>query len=154
MNESIKQRLDKVKDKSVERYNFVKVIHCKDCKYRAKGLPYCYYFGKTDFCSKGERKERKNMTKIISIITICIILFGLTSCNISDTIPTHNYDRAIIKMPDNEVITIDIEKCYQINDCYTTIISSDGKRYLVNPINCILIDEDYYIYAEREETND
>lgn len=37
--------------------DIVKVVRCKDCKYRAKGLPYCAYFGKTDFCSKGERKE-------------------------------------------------------------------------------------------------
>lgn len=35
----------------------VEVVRCEDCKYRAKGLPYCAYFGKTEFCSKGERKE-------------------------------------------------------------------------------------------------
>lgn len=35
----------------------VKVIRCKNCKYRAKGFPYCAYFGETEFCSKGERKE-------------------------------------------------------------------------------------------------
>lgn len=37
----------------------VEVVRCKDCKYRAKGLPYCAYFGETDFCSYGERKETK-----------------------------------------------------------------------------------------------
>ena len=38
----------------------VKVVRCKDCKHRAKGLPLmqiCAYFGETDFCSKGERKK-------------------------------------------------------------------------------------------------
>lgn len=37
--------------------NTPEIVRCKDCKYRGKGLPYCAYFSKTDFCSKGERKE-------------------------------------------------------------------------------------------------
>ena len=32
------------------------IVRCKDCKYRAKGLPYCAYFGETEFCSRGERR--------------------------------------------------------------------------------------------------
>ena len=35
------------------------IVRCKDCKYRAKGLPYCAYFGETEFCSRGERRENR-----------------------------------------------------------------------------------------------
>ena len=44
---------------TIEGVDVVEVVRCKDCKYRAKGLPYCAYFGETDFCSYGERKETK-----------------------------------------------------------------------------------------------
>ena len=73
MNEAIKQRLEKVEDNSVEEYDFVKVVRCKDCKYCEKSFcsnhrDYCEkhstlehteYVNSTDYCSKGERKENE-----------------------------------------------------------------------------------------------
>ena len=45
--------------KYVSKDDRVLVVRCKDCKHRAKGLPYCAYFGETEFCSKGERKDEE-----------------------------------------------------------------------------------------------
>ena len=52
-NDGLNRALSEIEDLAVE------IICCKDCKYRAKGLPYCAYFSETDYCSKGERKETK-----------------------------------------------------------------------------------------------
>lgn len=53
-----------------KKVEFVKVVRCKDCKYRTKAewsnrVYYCGYSGRdefivrNDYCSKGERKESK-----------------------------------------------------------------------------------------------
>lgn len=60
------ERLKALSENAVNQFLYMntdgdeaKVIRCKDCKYRAKGLPYCAYFGETDFCSYGKRRETK-----------------------------------------------------------------------------------------------
>ena len=68
-----------------------------------------------------------------------------TGCSYSgyDFIDTnYHFDKAIIKMPDGEVITVDIQKWADSEDGeQLTITSKDGTKYLVNSVNCVLIED-------------
>ena len=84
------------------------------------------------------------MKKIIAILVIAIMLICFAGCNYKsyDFIDTnYHFDKAIIKMPDGEIITVKIAKWADCEGEQLTITTKDGKRYLVSSVNCILIEE-------------
>ncbi len=83
--------------------------------------------------------------RIFIMLFIAIILLMFSSCNYAsyDFVDTnYHFDKAIIKMPDESVITVDVEKWSDAEGEQLTITTKDGKRYLVSSINCILIEEE------------
>ena len=83
------------------------------------------------------------MRKKISII-LCLMLL-LTGCSYSgyDFVDTnYSFDKAYIKMPNQEVILVDIYTWSDSEDGeQLTIKSTDGTVYLVNSVNCVLVKE-------------
>lgn len=81
--------------------------------------------------------------KKISII-LCLMLL-LTGCSYSgyDFVDTnYSYDKAYIKMPNQEIIVVDIYTWSDSEDGeQLTIKSTDGTIYLVNSVNCVLVKE-------------
>lgn len=85
------------------------------------------------------------MKKLITILIITAMIICLAGCDYKsyDFIDTnYHFNKAIIKMPDGEIITVDIDKWSDSEGEQLTITTKDGKRYLVNSINCILVEED------------
>ena len=86
------------------------------------------------------------MKKIISIVLIIVTLLAFTSCSSSSTsrqfIRSSDYNKAIIKLPDESTIEVEIE--YWMPNTHNdglVIKSKDGIQYRVNSVNCILIEE-------------
>ena len=83
------------------------------------------------------------MKKKISAIAISLLL--LTGCSYSgyDFVDTnYSFDKAYIKMPNNEVVIVDIYTWSDSEDGeQLTIKSTDGTIYLVNSVNCTLVKE-------------
>lgn len=87
---------------------------------------------------------KKKIICIILMLTITVcILCGCKNYKGYDFIDTHyHFDRAIIRMPDDSVIEVEIAKWKDAEGEQLTITTKDGKRYLVSSINCILIEDD------------
>lgn len=54
----------------------------------------------------------------------------------------YHFDRAIMKMPDGEIVEVEIEKWADADGEQLTITGKDGKRYLISSINCVLIEDE------------
>lgn len=83
------------------------------------------------------------MKKIISILLIIIFVFCFAGCDFRsyDWIDTnYHFEKAIIKMPDGEVMIVDIDSWADAEGEQLTITTKDGKRYLVSSFNCVLVE--------------
>lgn len=69
-------------------------------------------------------------------------IFTLSSCGnmqIIDT--TYTFDYALVRFPDGDTKKIEIESWSDYDGEQIQIRSTDGKTYLVNSVNCILVSE-------------
>lgn len=84
------------------------------------------------------------MKKLVSVLVLALLL-TCTGCNyvgydIVDT--NYHFDKAIIRMPDNSTIEVEIKKWADSeNGEQITITATDGTRYLVHSANVVLIEE-------------
>lgn len=74
---------------------------------------------------------------IVALILAAMLLTGCGNMDMWDTVYT--YDRAIIEMPDGEVIEVEIGKWRDYEGEQIQIIAKDGTTYLVSSFNCVLI---------------
>lgn len=97
----------------------------------------------------------KNIKRVACLIfagiLLCTILLMLTSCGPADAgsesggfnyqlfDTTYTYDKAIIKLPDGEVVKGKVESWKDYEDGDQLQIKIDGKTYLVHSTNCVLI---------------
>lgn len=82
--------------------------------------------------------------RIIAFIIAIIMAFSLCGCNyvgydFYDT--NYHFDKAIIKMPNGDIEEVEVQKWADAEGEQLTITDTDGNRYLVSSINCILIEE-------------
>ncbi|MBQ4523541.1 MAG: hypothetical protein IJA10_11410 [Lachnospiraceae bacterium] len=80
---------------------------------------------------------------LVAILATTIIVGGLTACGNKDMFDTnYTYDRAIIALPNGEVIEVEIDKWTDYEDGdQLQIIAKDGTVYLTSTLNCILIND-------------
>ena len=68
------------------------------------------------------------------------IMFGMGGCGNRDLFDTnYTYDRAIITLPDDKVIEVEIDQWKDYDGEQIQIISKDGTVYLTSSYNCTLI---------------
>lgn len=88
-------------------------------------------------------KKFTTFVKMLAIIIAGVFILSMTACKSFegyDFIDTkYHFDRAIIRMPDDKIIEIEIEKWADSEGEQLTITGKDGKVYLVNSENCVLI---------------
>lgn len=80
------------------------------------------------------------MKKLLIIGLSLSLTFGLSACGnkqLFDT--TYTFDRAIIKLANDEVIEVDIKSWTDYDGEQLQIISKDGTVYLVSSYRCDLI---------------
>lgn len=81
--------------------------------------------------------------KILTILLGATMAFGLTACGNKDMFDTnYTFDRAIIALPNGEVVEVEIDKWTDYEDGdQLQIIAKDGTVYLTSTLNCTLIND-------------
>jgi uncharacterized lipoprotein NlpE involved in copper resistance len=85
--------------------------------------------------------------KKIKISLLIMMLFILVGCGNQEFFgelnpSNYTFDKAIIKMPDESVLEIDIKTWHDFDGEQIQIESTDGKKYLTSSYNCIMIKEE------------
>ena len=81
------------------------------------------------------------MKKLLTGILGCSLLLGLVGCGNKQFIDTtYVFNKAMIKLQDEQVVTVDISswRDFEGSD-QIQIKTTDGTTYLVHTINCTLI---------------
>ena len=79
------------------------------------------------------------MNKLIALLMIVMIMLGLTSCNYVLVDTKYQFDYAIIKLPNGEVIEGKIVKWTDYEGEQLQLVMEDGNTYLVNSFYTTLI---------------
>lgn len=79
------------------------------------------------------------MKKLIILVGLCVTL--LTGCNYGMMDLNYEYDRAIIKLANDEVIEVKIKQWTDYGGEQLQIIAEDGTVYLTNSFRCDLIND-------------
>lgn len=79
--------------------------------------------------------------KLTAILLIFVLIVALTGCNKQLVDLTYNYDRAIIYLPNGEVVDGKISSWRDFDDGDQIQVKIDGKTYLVHSSNVVLIAE-------------
>ena len=90
------------------------------------------------------------MRRLIVVLLVIAVMLSLTSCNYQMTDWVYQYDYAIIKLPNGEVVEGKIVKWRDYEGEQLQIVLEDGNTYLVSSNYTTLIK-----YGEEEdaETN-
>ena len=82
------------------------------------------------------------MNKKLVIMICAIALAGLlTGCNKQVFDTTYSYDRAILYLPNGEVIEGKVQSWTDYEDGDQSQVKIDGKQYLIHSENIVLISE-------------
>lgn len=83
---------------------------------------------------------KKTVIKSLGIIGLCFTVFGLSGCGNKNMWEPHNtFKRAIVKMPDGNVLELEIDKWNDYDGEQLQIFAKDGLVYLVSSYNCVFI---------------
>lgn len=74
--------------------------------------------------------------KLLALAVICTLL--LTGCNYQMVDTTYKYDRAIISLPNGEVIEGKVDSWMDFEDGDQIQVKIDGKTYLVHSTDIVL----------------
>ena len=84
------------------------------------------------------------MKKVIAILLCVIALLGvmlITGCNKQMVDLTYSYERAILQLPNGEVIEGKVSSWTDFEDGDQIQVKIDGKTYLVHSSNIVLISD-------------
>ena len=86
------------------------------------------------------------MRKLIVVLLVIAVMLSLSSCNYQMTDWVYQYDYAIIKLPNGEVVEGNIVKWKDYEGEQLQIVLENGNTYLVSSIYTTLIS-----YGEKED---
>lgn len=81
------------------------------------------------------------MRKFAAIVSGIILTISLSGCNKQVVDLTYKYDRAIISLPNGEIIDGKVESWTDFEDGDQIQVKIDGKMYLVHSSQIALINE-------------
>ena len=81
------------------------------------------------------------MKKFVAIVSSIILAVSLSGCNKQLVDLTYAYDRAIIKLPDGEVVDGKVQSWTDFEDGDQIQVKIDGVTYLVHSSQVALINE-------------
>lgn len=81
------------------------------------------------------------MKKTIIWILMLVTLLSLTACNKQMVDLTYSYERAILSLPNGEVIEGKVSSWTDFEDGDQIQVRIDGKTYLVHSSNIVLISD-------------
>ena len=84
---------------------------------------------------------KKNEEKVMVVMILVATVAGLTACNQTLIDTTYTYDRAIISLPNGEIVEGKVASWTDFEDGDQIRVKIDGKTYLVHSANIVLISE-------------
>lgn len=82
------------------------------------------------------------MKRIIGFALLLTIIAAIfCGCNMQLLDTTYSFDRAIISLPNGEVIEGEVQSWLDFEDGDQIQVKIDGKTYLVHSANIVMIDE-------------
>ena len=81
------------------------------------------------------------MKKLTALVSILILMLALTGCNKQMVDLTYSYERAILSLPNGEVIEGKVSSWTDFEDGDQIQVRIDGKTYLVHSSNIVLISD-------------
>ena len=88
-----------------------------------------------------EREQREMKKKVMVAMMLVATVAGLTACNQTLIDTTYTYDRAIISLPNGEIVEGKVTSWTDFEDSDQIQVKIDGKTYLVHSTNIVLISE-------------
>ena len=80
------------------------------------------------------------MKKILAFLLILAVMLCMTACNRTILDTTYYFDRAIIALPDGEIVSGKVQRWSDYEGDQLQIVI-DGKAYLVHSMNAVMIAE-------------
>lgn len=81
------------------------------------------------------------MKKILAIVLVLILMLTFTACNKQMVDLTYSYERAILSLPNGEIIEGRVSSWTDFEDGDQIQVRIDGKTYLVHSSNIVLISD-------------
>lgn len=81
------------------------------------------------------------MKKKLTIVLAIMMVLSFTGCNKQIIDTTYSYERAILSLPNGEIIEGKIQSWTDFDDGDQIQVKIDGKQYLVHSENIVLISE-------------
>ena len=81
------------------------------------------------------------MKKIIALVLLLTLALGITGCNKQMVDLTFSYERAILVLPNGEVVEGRVSSWTDFEDGDQIQVKIDGKTYLVHSSNIVLISD-------------
>ena len=86
--------------------------------------------------------ETLHKVTFIVFIMVIVILISLTGCGNKDIWDfNYTFDKAIIKMPDGNILELEIKYWNDYDGEQIQVVDKNGNIYLVSSVNCVLIKE-------------
>ena len=79
------------------------------------------------------------MKKIIALVLLLTLALGIAGCNKQLVDLTYSYERAILVLPNGEVVEGRVSSWTDFEDGDQIQVKIDGKTYLVHSSNIVLI---------------
>ena len=81
------------------------------------------------------------MKKLTALVLALILVFLMTGCNKQMVDLTYSYERAVLSLPNGEVIEGKVSSWTDFEDGDQIQVRIDGKTYLVHSSNIVLISD-------------
>ena len=82
-----------------------------------------------------------NMKKLTALVLALILTILMTGCNKQMVDLTYSYERAVLSLPNGEVIEGKVSSWTDFEDGDQIQVRIDGKTYLVHSSNIVLISD-------------
>ena len=82
-----------------------------------------------------------NMKKLTALVLALILVFLMAGCNKQMVDLTYSYERAVLSLPNGEVIEGKVSSWTDFEDGDQIQVRIDGKTYLVHSSNIVLISD-------------
>ena len=81
------------------------------------------------------------MKKLTALLLVLVLLLALTGCNKQMVDLTYSYERAILSLPNGEIVEGKVSSWTDFEDGDQIQVRIDGKTYLVHSSNIVLISD-------------
>lgn len=81
------------------------------------------------------------MKKLFALLLVVVMILAMTGCNKQMIDLTYSFERAIVYLPNGEVVEGKVSSWKDFDDGDQIQVKIDGKTYLVHSSNIVLISE-------------